>query len=87
MPTTHPRYTVTDTGELRQMLDLAQKRWPHVHDRRQLLLRLASAGRDSIAEHVGEDERAQRRHRQLEGLRRAQELVDADALLADAAWR
>ena len=41
MPTSHPRYTVTDTGELRGMLDLARRRWPEVQDRRQLLLRLA----------------------------------------------
>jgi len=48
VPTTQPRYTVTDTGNLREQLDRAQRRWPEVHDRRQLLLRLVAAGRESI---------------------------------------
>ncbi len=48
MPTTKPRYTVTDTGELSQQLDEAQQRWPEVRNRRELLLRLAAAGRDAI---------------------------------------
>jgi hypothetical protein len=44
MPTTKPRYTVTDTGEVRLLLDEAQRRWPEVTDRKTLLLRLAAAG-------------------------------------------
>lgn len=48
MPTTRPRYTVTDTGNLREQLDQAQRRWPGIHDRRQLLLRLVAAGQESI---------------------------------------
>jgi hypothetical protein len=48
MPTTRPRYTITDTGNLREQLDQAQRRWPDVHDRRQLLLRLLAAGQESI---------------------------------------
>lgn len=48
MPTTKPRYTVTDTGELSEQLDEAQRRWPEVRDRKELLLRLAAAGRDAI---------------------------------------
>ena len=48
MPTTRPRYTVTDTGNLREQLDRAQHRWPDIHDRRQLLLRLVTAGQKSI---------------------------------------
>ncbi|MFN8218317.1 MAG: hypothetical protein U0R71_17135 [Solirubrobacterales bacterium] len=48
MPTTKPRYTVTDTGEVSKLLDQAQRRWPDVHDRKELLLRLAAAGRDAI---------------------------------------
>jgi hypothetical protein len=87
MPTTRPRYTVTDTGELREMLDLAQRRWPEVRDRRQLLLRLAAAGRQVIAADVGQAERELRAHRQREALSRANALVDADALLSDEAWR
>ncbi|HVV50706.1 MAG TPA: hypothetical protein VHO06_13655 [Polyangia bacterium] len=48
MPTTKPRYTITDTGELSNQLDRAQRRWPEVRDRKELLLRLAAAGRDAI---------------------------------------
>lgn len=48
MPTTKPRYTVTDTGEIRELLDEAQRRWPEVHDRKELLLRLVAAGRAAI---------------------------------------
>jgi hypothetical protein len=48
MPTTKPRYTLTDTGVLRQQLDEAQRRWPDVRDRKELLLRLAAAGREAI---------------------------------------
>jgi hypothetical protein len=48
MPTTKPRYTITDTGEISTQLDQAQRRWPDVHDRKELLLRLAAAGRDAI---------------------------------------
>jgi len=87
MPTTQPRYSVTDTGEVQKMLDLAHRRWPEVHDRKQLLLRLAAAGRDAIAPDVEEGERERRKRLQLAALGRAGELVDADALLADAAWQ
>jgi hypothetical protein len=48
VPTTRPRYTVTDTGNLREQLDQAQRRWPDINDRRQLLLCLIAAGRESI---------------------------------------
>jgi len=78
---------VTDTGEMREMLDLAQQRWPEVHDRRQLLLRLAAAGRDAIAVDVDEHEREGRANRQRAALERARSLVDADVLLSDEAWR
>lgn len=87
MPTTRPRYTVTDTGELSEMLDAAQRRWPDVADRRQLLLRLAATGRDAIGADVDAAERERRRARQREALGRAGTLVDADELLNDAAWR
>lgn len=49
MPTTRPRYTVTDTGDLSDQLDLAQRRWPEIRDRKVLLLRLVEAGREAIA--------------------------------------
>ncbi len=57
MPTTKPRYTVTDTGELSELLDEAQRRWPEVHDRKELLLKLAAAGREAI-EHEAADRRS-----------------------------
>jgi hypothetical protein len=55
VPTTKPRYTVTDTGELSEMLDAAQLRWPEETDRKALLLRLVSAGSEAIA--VGASQR------------------------------
>lgn len=48
MPTTKPRYTVTDSGAVSELLDEAQRRWPEVDDRKELLLRLAAAGREAI---------------------------------------
>jgi hypothetical protein len=54
MPTTKPRYTVTDTGEMSRLLDEAQRRWPEVTDRKALLLRLAAAGRDAIEREAAE---------------------------------
>lgn len=86
MPTTRPRYTVTDTGDLADMLDLAQRRWPDVDDRRQLLLRLAAAGRDAIADRLDADDAEHRRARQRVALDRGAELLDADVLLGDGAW-
>jgi hypothetical protein len=56
VPTAKPRYTVTDTGDLSQQLDDAQRRWPDTRNRKDLLLRLAAAGRDAIAREA--DERA-----------------------------
>ena len=49
MPTRKPRYMVTDTGELSELLDAAQRRWPEVTNRKELLLRLAAAGAEAIA--------------------------------------
>ncbi len=49
MPTSKPRYTLTDTGDLSRLLDAAQRRWPEVTDRKTLLLRLATAGGESIS--------------------------------------
>jgi hypothetical protein len=86
VPTTRPRYTVTDTGELAEMLDLAARRWPDVHDRRRLLLALAAAGRDSIAEQVGREDRRALHERQERAMESAGDLVDENVLLSDAAW-
>jgi hypothetical protein len=58
MPTTRPRYTLTDTGALREQLDAAQRRWPKVRDRKELLLRLADAGQKAIAREAEERRRA-----------------------------
>jgi hypothetical protein len=87
MPTTQPRYTVTDTGDVREMLDLAHRRWPEISDRRKLLLRLAATGRDAVAADVARTDDKRRRAGQNAALGRAAELVEVDALLADAAWR
>lgn len=85
MPTTRPRYTVTDTGHTSELLDLAQRAWPDVTDRRQLLLRLTEVGGEALATQLAATER--RRERQRVGLERAAQLVDVDALLNDQAWR
>lgn len=87
VPTTRPRYSVTDTGDVQDMLDLAQRRWPDVRDRKQLLLRLAAVGRDVVAPDVDDRERERHRKRQLAALERGGELIDVDGLLGDAAWR
>ena len=87
MPTTRPRYAITDTGKMARMLDDAQQRWPEVHDRRELLIRLAATGHDAIAAQTAAEDRAARHARQREALERARSLVDVDELLADAAWR
>lgn len=85
MPTTLPRYTVTDTGHTAELLDLAQRAWPEVTDRRQLLLRLTEMGGEALEVRLADDQ--QRRDRQRLGLARAARLVDVDALLGDEAWR
>jgi hypothetical protein len=46
MATSKPRYTITDTGDLSDQLDRAQRRWPESRDR----MKLAAAGRDAIEE-------------------------------------
>jgi ABC-type proline/glycine betaine transport system ATPase subunit len=85
MPTAHPRYTVTDTGQTAELLDLAAEAWPEVTDRRQLLLRLTEVGARALQAELA-DERS-RRERQRVGLQRAAALVDVDELLGDGAWR
>ncbi|HEY1537819.1 MAG TPA: hypothetical protein VGF63_00370 [Solirubrobacteraceae bacterium] len=87
MPTTRPRYTVTDTGEVGEMLDLAHRAWPEVSDRKQLLLRLAAEGTDALRRRLDEADHLTRRAAQIAAMRRAATLVDVDELLADAAWQ
>lgn len=60
MPTTKPRYTITDTGTVSEQIDEAQRRWPEVHDRKELLLRLAAAGRAAITREIDQRRRAVR---------------------------
>lgn len=85
VPTSHPRYTVTDTGQTAELLDLAARAWPAVADRRQLLLRLTEVGGRALRDELA-GLQAQR-ERQREGLERAARLVDIDELLGDGAWR
>jgi hypothetical protein len=87
MPTTRPRYTVTDTAEVSEMLDLAHRAWPHVSDRKQLLLLLAATGRDALQQRLDESDRTRRRAEQIDAMNRAATLLDVDLLLADAAWQ
>jgi hypothetical protein len=60
MPTTKPRYTITDTGAVSEQLDAAQRRWPEVRDRKELLLRLAAAGKAAISREIDQRRRAVR---------------------------
>ena len=87
VPTTRPRYTITDTGEVREMLDLAEQAWPEVGDRKELLMRLAACGHQTVASRVAAAEAGARRERQRDALRRAGDLADVELLLGDAAWR
>ena len=86
VPTTRPRYTLTDTGAVEEMLDIAQRRWPGV-ERKELLLRLTRAGSDAVARELDEREGTERRERQRTAMRDVTELVDVDLLLSDAAWQ
>jgi hypothetical protein len=69
------------------MLDLAERRWPDVGDRRALLLLLAAAGRDAISGDLAPEKHEVNVERQKQALSRARTLIDLDALMADAAWR
>ena len=90
MPTTRPRYTVTDTGDVSEMLDLARRVWPEVTDRKQLLLRLGGRrpGHDPPAARLeGDRLDAAARRTDRAPCNRAATLMDLDLLLADAAWQ
>jgi hypothetical protein len=86
VPTTHPRYTFTDTGQLRELLDAAQRRWPEVTDRKQLLIRLAEEGHTALALDEAELDTQQRNERLRKALHRIPSLIDTDRLLSDEAW-
>lgn len=49
MPTTRPRYTLTETEDLARSLDAAAKLWPELRDDRAALLRqLVDEGRHRV---------------------------------------
>lgn len=86
VPTTRPRYTFTDTGHLRELLDAAQRRWPEVSERRLLLIRLAEEGHTALGLDQAELDAAERDERLRHALRRIPSLIDTDRLLSDEAW-
>lgn len=59
MPTTRPRFFVTETDELAAALDVAATRWPGL-SRSQLLVRLAMSGAA-----LAESEELERRERRV----------------------
>jgi hypothetical protein len=86
VPTAHPRYTITDTGPVRDLLDDAQRRWPEVLDRKKLLLRLAQTGHDALHLSEADAERGRSSERQRSALAGLQRTVDWDAIRNDQAW-
>jgi hypothetical protein len=64
MPTARPRHFVTETDELSEALDQAQRRWPHL-SRAQLLARLAMEGH-----HATQQADQERRGRRLAAIER-----------------
>jgi hypothetical protein len=87
VPTTRPRYTFTDTGELESLLDAAQRRWPEIDDRKTLLLRLAQEGGNALGLEAVTVDTLERRRRAQVALERLRPLVDEDVLLSDSAWQ
>ena len=87
MPTSKPRYAITDTGDVERMLDLARKRWPEVADRKMLLLRLAEAGSDTVRHELDELRLDHRLQRQAAALESVPGLIDPSVLLGDETWR
>jgi hypothetical protein len=86
VPTTRPRYTVTDSGSLRDLLDDAQRRWPEIESRKELLLALAQTGHESLRLAELDAESSRRRERQHAALAALQRTVDWDAIRDDQAW-
>jgi hypothetical protein len=86
MPTTRPRYTITDTGPISDLLDDAQRRWPTVGDRKELLLRLARAGHDSLQLDRVQAEENDRQERQRAALANLKHTVDWSAIRDNQAW-
>lgn len=86
MPTTKPRYMLTDTGHLRELLDAAQERWPEIKERKELLLRLAEEGHEALGLGDLRLEADERRKREALALAKIRSLVDTELLLSDRAW-
>lgn len=86
VPTTRPRYTFTDTGQLQELLDAAQRRWPDVTDRKLLLIRLAEEGHTALGLVKTELDAEERHERLNSALQRIPSLIDSDQLLSDEAW-
>jgi hypothetical protein len=59
MPTTRPRYQVTETPEVARALDRAAQRWPR-EPRSKLLLRLVEVGAEALMRDQQADELAHR---------------------------
>lgn len=65
MPTTRPRYTLTETDALAQALERAARRWPEdAGSKTRLLLRLIETGADAI-----EHDREALRQRRIEAIK------------------
>ncbi len=75
---------MTDTGKTAELLDLAQRAWPEVHDRKELLLRLAEAGAGVVEQTLREQ--ASSRALRRAAIIQSRELLDAAVLLSDQAW-
>jgi len=69
MPTTRPRYSITETDEVAAALDAAARRWPEDSERRgRLLLRLLADWRErAAAEEAARDEEWQRIVKEVAG--------------------
>ena len=80
MPTTRPRYQVTETPAMARALDLAARRWPN-EPRSKLLIRLVQAGSNALEE--GRTEAAQHRLAAIDATRGKYADVFTDDYLAE----
>ena len=88
VPTSRPRYAITDTAAVARMLDDAAGRWPELAgDRKALLMRVLEIGARAVAAETADGPAASAGDQRIRLTRRLPDLVDVDALLSDAAWR
>lgn len=87
MPTDKPRYQVTDTGEVADLLDLAADRWPATRDRKALLVQLLRVGAAELSAERDDAEAASRRAGQVAAMLASRDRVDETVLLGDGAWQ